>query len=77
MDKSEFRVPQEWVDIPAWIGDNPLWLLVLGWVDCCQRSSANADILYFEDMQDGLLVEQRLTIANPFKEGAVDIKFVL
>lgn len=29
--------------------------------------SANATILYSEDMQDGLVVEQRLTIVNPFK----------
>ncbi|WP_219904663.1 PIN domain-containing protein [Stenomitos frigidus] len=29
--------------------------------------SANAEILYSEDMQDGLIVEQRLTIVNPFK----------
>ena len=29
--------------------------------------AANADILYSEDMQDGLVVEQRLTIVNPFK----------
>jgi predicted nucleic acid-binding protein len=29
--------------------------------------SAKAEILYSEDMQDGLVVEQRLTIANPFK----------
>ncbi|XHX78940.1 MAG: PIN domain-containing protein [Stenomitos frigidus ULC029] len=29
--------------------------------------SANADILYSEDMQDGLVGEQQLTIVNPFK----------
>lgn len=29
--------------------------------------SAGADILYSEDMQDGLMVEQQLTIVNPFK----------
>ncbi|MBW4582138.1 MAG: PIN domain-containing protein [Tildeniella nuda ZEHNDER 1965/U140] len=29
--------------------------------------SANAEILYSEDMQDGLVVEQQLTIVNPFK----------
>jgi predicted nucleic acid-binding protein len=29
--------------------------------------SANAEILYSEDMQDGLVVDQRLTIVNPFK----------
>ncbi|MBW4692326.1 MAG: PIN domain-containing protein [Lyngbya sp. HA4199-MV5] len=29
--------------------------------------SANAEILYSEDMQDRLVVEQRLTIVNPFK----------
>ena len=29
--------------------------------------SAKAEILYSEDMQDGLVVEQRLTIVNPFK----------
>jgi predicted nucleic acid-binding protein len=29
--------------------------------------SANASLLYSEDMQDGLLVEQQLTIANPFR----------
>ena len=28
---------------------------------------ANAEILYSEDMQDGLIVEQRLTLINPFK----------
>ena len=29
--------------------------------------SASAEILYSEDMQDGLAAEQRLTIVNPFK----------
>jgi predicted nucleic acid-binding protein len=29
--------------------------------------SANAEILHSEDMQDGLVVEQRLAIVNPFK----------
>ena len=29
--------------------------------------STNADILYSEDMQDNLVIEQRLTIVNPFK----------
>ena len=29
--------------------------------------SANANILYSEDMQDGLIVEERLTIINPFR----------
>jgi len=29
--------------------------------------AANAGILYSEDMQDGLVVEQQLTIVNPFK----------
>lgn len=29
--------------------------------------SGNANILYSEDMQDGLIVEERLTIINPFK----------
>jgi predicted nucleic acid-binding protein len=29
--------------------------------------SANAEILYSEDMQDGLVVEQQLMIVNPFK----------
>lgn len=29
--------------------------------------SANADILYSEDMQDNLVIERRLTIVNPFK----------
>jgi predicted nucleic acid-binding protein len=29
--------------------------------------SAHASILYSEDMQDGLVVEQQLTIANPFR----------
>ena len=28
---------------------------------------ANAEILYSEDMQDGLIVKQRLTLINPFK----------
>ena len=28
---------------------------------------ANAEILYSEDMQDGLIVEQRLILTNPFK----------
>ena len=29
--------------------------------------SANTDILYSEDMQDNLVIDQRLTIVNPFK----------
>lgn len=29
--------------------------------------SGNSNILYSEDMQDGLIVEERLTIINPFK----------
>jgi predicted nucleic acid-binding protein len=29
--------------------------------------SAGAGMLYSEDMQDGLVVEQRLMIVNPFK----------
>jgi len=29
---------------------------------------ANCDILYSEDMHDGLVVEKTLTIINPFKE---------
>jgi predicted nucleic acid-binding protein len=29
--------------------------------------SVNAEVLYSEDMQDGLVVEQRLRIVNPFK----------
>lgn len=29
--------------------------------------SVNADILYSEDMQDNLVIEQRLTIINPLK----------
>ncbi|HEY9866048.1 MAG TPA: PIN domain-containing protein [Candidatus Obscuribacterales bacterium] len=29
--------------------------------------SGGADILYSEDMQDGLIVSQKLTIINPFK----------
>ncbi|MGL4498625.1 MAG: PIN domain-containing protein [Planktothrix sp.] len=29
--------------------------------------SGNANILYSEDMQDGLIVEHQLTIINPFK----------
>ncbi|NER23988.1 MAG: PIN domain-containing protein [Symploca sp. SIO1B1] len=29
--------------------------------------SANVDILYSEDMQDGLTLERKLTIVNPFK----------
>ncbi len=29
--------------------------------------SVNADILYSEDMQDNLVIEQRLTIVNPLK----------
>ena len=28
---------------------------------------ANAEILYSEDMQDGLIVRDRLTIRNPFR----------
>jgi predicted nucleic acid-binding protein len=28
--------------------------------------AANAEILYSEDMQDGLLIEKRLKIINPF-----------
>ena len=29
---------------------------------------ANASVLFSEDMQDGLIIERRLTIRNPFKE---------
>ncbi|NEP58088.1 MAG: PIN domain-containing protein [Symploca sp. SIO2G7] len=29
--------------------------------------SADVDILYSEDMQDGLIIEKKLTIINPFK----------
>jgi len=29
--------------------------------------SAGANILYSEDMQDGLIISQQLTIINPFK----------
>lgn len=30
--------------------------------------AANAPVLYSEDMQDGLVIEKRLRIVNPFKE---------
>ena len=30
--------------------------------------ATNATVLYSEDMQDGLVVEKRLRIVNPFKE---------
>jgi predicted nucleic acid-binding protein len=33
--------------------------------------AANASILYSEDMQDGLLLERRLKIANPIKNQIV------
>ena len=29
--------------------------------------SADVDILYSEDMQDGLILDKKLTIINPFK----------
>ena len=34
----------------------------------CAALKANAPKLFSEDMQDGLIVERRLTIRNPFKD---------
>jgi predicted nucleic acid-binding protein len=42
----------------------------LSWWDSLIVSSAlenNCEILYSEDMQDGLVIESKLTIINPFK----------
>ena len=42
----------------------------LSWLDSLIVATAlenNCDILYSEDMQDGLVIETKLTIINPFK----------
>ena len=42
----------------------------LGWWDSLIVATAlenNCEILYSEDMQDGLVIESKLTIINPFK----------
>lgn len=51
--------------------DTNIWLYAFSFCDSTIVASAlyaDASVLYSEDIQDGLVVENRVRILNPFKE---------